>query len=164
MSNTDAAEHKPDFFISIGTELRKAREAQGLSLEEAANKLFLSRQRVIDIENDDFSRISSLIYARGYLRAYAKLVGVSEADILKKFSKLELQDQRDRADLSVVAKSRGAPISKQRRYMRWINLAVIAILILLVVLWWHGKRHGANEVANNNDMVQQVVIPSQSDK
>ncbi len=161
MSNIDFPEQKQDIFVSPGTELRKAREAQGLLLEEAANKLFLSRQRLIDIENDDFSRISSLIYARGYLRAYAKLVGVSETDILKKFGQLELQDQREHADLSVIAKSRGKSVSKQRRYVRWINIIIIGLLILMVVLWWQGKRHTSNEVSNNN-MVQQVVIPSQA--
>lgn len=162
MSDTDNPGQKQDIFVSPGAELRKAREAQGLSLEEVANKLFLSRQRLIDIENDDFSRISSLIYARGYLRAYAKLVGVSEIDILKKFGQLEIQDQRGHADLSVIARSGGKPVSKQRRYIRWINMAIIGLLILMVVLWWHGKNHSSNDVSNNN-MVQQVVIPSQAD-
>ena len=44
---------KPAAPPSIGQQLRMAREAQRLSIEEVARQLLLSRQLVADIENDD---------------------------------------------------------------------------------------------------------------
>lgn len=158
MSSTTNSQQQ-NVIIGPGQELRQAREAQGMSLEEVATKLFINKQRVIDIENDDYSKISSLIYARGYLRAYAKLVGLLEDDVLKKFCDLGLQDEKIHANLDIIASPRTR--NKQRTYVRLVNIAIIVVLVLLVVLWWQGKKRVAsNQQVSFKNPVQQVIIPS----
>ena len=107
----------------------------------------------------DYSKISSLIYARGYLRAYAKLVGLLEDDVLKKFCDLGLQDEKIHANLDIIASPRTR--NKQRTYVRLVNIAIIVVLVLLVVLWWQGKKRVAsNQQVSFKNPVQQVIIPS----
>jgi transcriptional regulator with XRE-family HTH domain len=146
--------------IGPGQELRQAREAQGMSLEEAAAKLFINKQRLIDIENDDYSRISSLIYARGYLRAYAKLVGLFEDDVLKKFNDLELHEERAHANLDIIASPR-TRLDKQHTYVKLVNIAIVVVLVLLVVLWWHGKKRAipSDQVSLKNPVQQVLPVP-----
>jgi cytoskeleton protein RodZ len=157
-NTTDSQQQKT--FIGSGQELRQAREAQGISLEEAATKLFINKQRIIDIENDDYSRISSLIYARGYLRAYAKLVGLFEDDVLKKFDDLGLREERAHANLDIIASPR-TKLDKQHAYIKLVNVAIVIILVLLVVLWWHGKKRvTSSEQVSLKNPVQQILIPT----
>lgn len=146
--------------IGPGQELRQAREAQGMSLEEAATKLFINKQRLIDIENNDYSRISSLIYARGYLRAYAKLVGLSEDDIVKKFNDLELHEERAHANLDIIASPR-TRLDKQHIYVKLVNVTIVIVLVVLVVLWWHGKKRivPADQVSLKSPVQQVLPVP-----
>lgn len=61
---------------AIGAQLQAAREAQGLSLEDAGHKLRLPARVLRKLESDDLSGIDYPIYLRGYLRSYSKLLGV----------------------------------------------------------------------------------------
>ncbi len=154
-STTDSQQQN----IGPGQELRQARESQGKSIDEVATKLFINKQRVLDIENDDYSKISSLIYARGYLRAYAKLVGLSEDEIVKKFNDLELHEERAHANLDIIASPR-TKLDKQHTYVKLVNIAIAIVLVLLVVMWWQGKKRLTfNQVSFKNPVQQVLPLP-----
>lgn len=72
MANNECFEqHNP-----VGVQLRAAREALGLSVEDAGRKLRLPARVLRQLEADDFTGIDSPIYLRGYLRSYSGLLGV----------------------------------------------------------------------------------------
>ncbi|HET9483472.1 MAG TPA: RodZ domain-containing protein [Xanthomonadales bacterium] len=64
--------------LSLGARLRNAREARGLGLDDAARALRIPSSRVADIEADRFESLGPAVYLRGYLRSYARLVGLPE--------------------------------------------------------------------------------------
>ena len=68
-------------FVEFGDKLRLAREALGLHITEVANQLLVNKQRIIEIENGDYSNITSQLHLRWYLNSYAKIVGLSEYEI-----------------------------------------------------------------------------------
>jgi len=159
MSNTTNSQQQ-NTSIGPGQELRQAREALGKSVEEVASELFINKQRLTDIENDDYSKISSLIYAKGYLQAYAKLVGLFEDDILKKFDDLGLHEKRVPANLDIIASPR-TKLDKRHIYVKLTNMAIAIILILLVVLWWQDKKRAAfSQQTSFKNPVQEVTIPA----
>src|SRR5690348_8142284 len=71
---------------SIGAALKHAREARGLSEVEVGEAINLRATLVRAIERDDFTLCGGDVYARGHLRAYAKLVGLDAAPLLATFT------------------------------------------------------------------------------
>ena len=57
-----------------GETLRKAREDKGLTLSAVAQQLNLTERALARIEAGDFSQLPGHTFARGYVRAYAKLL------------------------------------------------------------------------------------------
>ena len=67
---------------SIGTQLRKSREEQKLSLDEVAKATYMRARYLTALEEDDFERIPSLAQARGFLRSYAEYLGLDAEELL----------------------------------------------------------------------------------
>jgi cytoskeleton protein RodZ len=65
-----------------GRRLREAREAAGWRIERVAAELLLPPERVAQLEADDYSSFGPAVFARGYLRRCAALLGVPEAEVL----------------------------------------------------------------------------------
>ncbi|MCU0809649.1 MAG: DUF4115 domain-containing protein [Thiobacillaceae bacterium] len=71
-----------DQLRSIGQTLRVAREAQGLSVEDVATRLRLMQRQVDAIEADDFASLGQPVFARGFVRNYAKLLDLPPEALL----------------------------------------------------------------------------------
>ena len=79
---TDDSAQQIDTFTSPGTLLRTAREAQELSEREAADRLNLMPDYVAILERDDYDALRAPAFARGYVKAYGKLLGLNEEELL----------------------------------------------------------------------------------
>lgn len=66
---------------SVGARLRAAREAQGLSLPEVAARTRVTQRFLEALENDRLDLLPSPTYASGFARAYARAVGLDQADV-----------------------------------------------------------------------------------
>jgi cytoskeletal protein RodZ len=60
--------------MSVGAELAEARERLGLSVEEVSARTKIKIERLIAIEEMDAAQLPSLVYLKGFLRAYAAQV------------------------------------------------------------------------------------------
>ena len=134
---------------SLGQFLKRMREAKQLSLEHVADRLHLSRQRIIDIENDDYKHTSAETYAKGYLRSYAKLLGLDPEDIIVAFDHARFATGivRNRPELI-----EERPVTVSDSHMKWITYGIVAGLLLLVGLWWRSGH-------NNTAKVQANLVP-----
>ncbi len=72
--------------MSIGTQLRAAREARGASTSEAAAATRMKVQHIEALEREEFSVFAAPIYARGFLRTYAAYLGISPDPLLKEYA------------------------------------------------------------------------------
>ncbi len=70
-----------------GALLRKARENKGLTIEEMSAISNLTKQVIRGIEGDEYSELAGLSFVRGYLKLYAKKLGVDEAHVLETFDR-----------------------------------------------------------------------------
>lgn len=59
--------------------LSNERVKRGLSLQEVADRLKLSRKQLEAIENDEYDKLPGPAFARGFVRNYAKLLGLDVA-------------------------------------------------------------------------------------
>ncbi len=67
---------------SPGALVRQARERAGLAADELATQIKLSKNTLDALERDDFAALSEPVYVRGYYRKIAKVLPVSEAELL----------------------------------------------------------------------------------
>lgn len=75
--------------VEIGSHLRQAREAIGMSLEELQEKTRIQKSFLIAIENGEFHKLPSPFYVRTYLRSYANCVKIEPHHILRQYRKME---------------------------------------------------------------------------
>jgi len=80
MSDADPSEKE---VISAGEHLRVKREKLGVPLEEVARVTRIARGYLKALEDDDYDRLPSAAYAKGFLRVYAQYLGLNEEDVLE---------------------------------------------------------------------------------
>ncbi|MBM65484.1 MAG: hypothetical protein CMH55_04535 [Myxococcales bacterium] len=68
--------------ISVGQTLKAAREAQRLSQEQVAETLRLMPDAIAALEEERWERFPAVVYARGHLASYARLLGIEPASLL----------------------------------------------------------------------------------
>jgi cytoskeleton protein RodZ len=129
------------FSASPGEQLRREREFQGLSLADVADALNLRPAVIRGLELDDYEEVPIATYRRGYLRAYAHLLGIDDRPVLEAYRASFGQEDSDRK-VTPVHVTR--PPSKLGAWLfRLVTLLVIAGLIGLTLMWWQSR--GGNE-------------------
>lgn len=73
---------------SLGDRLKREREAKGLSLAEAAERLHLRREQVNALETSQFDYIKGDVFVRGYLKAYARLLDLDADEVVSQYDRL----------------------------------------------------------------------------
>jgi cytoskeleton protein RodZ len=114
---------------SPGALLRSAREAQGLSIEEAADRLRLGEALVLAMEEDRFGLLGAPVFARGHLRSYAALLGAPEQEIMAAF---EIGDVPEPTFLPALGRS---PVTRPCGIARWLTL-LAAVAAAGAAAWW----------------------------
>lgn len=71
--------------MALGETLRKAREAMGLTEAEVADRTHIMSSMVREIEAEDYHRFSAPIYGKGFIKLYAKFVGLDPAPLVAEF-------------------------------------------------------------------------------
>jgi len=69
----------------LGETLQRARLARGVTLQEAERTTRISHRYLEALENENFGLLPAPVYARGFLRTYARYLGLEPADLLPLF-------------------------------------------------------------------------------
>jgi len=129
-----------DQLRSIGQTLREAREAQGLSVEEVATRLRLMRRQVDAIEADDFASLGQPVFARGFVRNYAKLLDLPPGALLAQMA-------GDSSDTRVVTQPPPPPhfwLSSPWLILLMLGL-VVAVAVPIGLYLWLNSDSGEDE-------------------
>src|SRR5437868_2908557 len=71
--------------LEIGSSLGKARQAQGLSLEDIGARLKVTVRKLAAIEAGDLQALPDLTFAKGLMRAYARVLHADIDELLSRF-------------------------------------------------------------------------------
>lgn len=120
-----------------GESLRQARELKGWSVAEVAAQLNLTPQRLTQLEDGAFDKLPGTTFARGYIRAYAKLLELDQNRLVMEFDQFT---GTDATGSSVHALGR---IEEPVRYSQSI-LRLVSFLLLLALIgggffWWQDQ-------------------------
>lgn len=73
---------------TFGPRLRRERERRGISLETLASRTNVSVELWIGLETNDFSKWPGGLFARAFIRDYARVVGLDPAELVDDFCRL----------------------------------------------------------------------------
>ena len=132
--NEEMFPNQNDLATSPGKLLQVAREEKNLRPEDVAYEIRLTPSQVLALEENDYSRMPEQTYVRGYLRNYARLVGVPENDILMAFARLTRTSEKKMQPV-MPARESDTNINMGSKGVRWLAVGIIVAVIILSAVW-----------------------------
>ena len=76
--------------LTLGQLLKQEREKMGITIEKASKILMVRHQHIINLENDMYDSFPAGVYFKGFIRNYARLLGLDE-NIVFEYYKCQLE-------------------------------------------------------------------------
>jgi cytoskeletal protein RodZ len=115
----------------LGEELRAAREARNLSLSDVSERIHIRSVYLQSLEDENWGAIAAPVYVRGFLRTYARFLGLDAEAAVERFNTaiagadaFTPPPPRDR--------SGGMERTPSRRPSAWLWAAAAVALVLVV--------------------------------
>ena len=123
--------------VNPGETLRQARESNGWSLAEVALKLNLTVNSLSNLEAGAFDKLPGHTFARGYIRAYAKLLGMDQTVLVQQFDQSTGTDSRGSAVHSLGRIEE--PVRVSHTILRIVSLLLLIAVIGGGFIWWQDQ-------------------------
>ncbi|QUW67652.1 helix-turn-helix domain-containing protein [Pseudomonas synxantha] len=136
--------------VNPGETLRQARESNGWSLAEVALKLNLTSTSLANLEAGAFDKLPGHTFARGYIRAYAKLLGIDQAVLVQEFDQFTGTDAQG-------SNVHGLGRIEEPTRVSHTILRIVSLLLLVAVVgggfvWWQDQASQRNKDLTSNAM------------
>lgn len=169
MPDHEAQPQERSELSSFGEELRREREIRGISLKEIADATKVSKRFLEAIERNDHKTLPAPVFTRGFVREYARYLGLSADDIVNRYNyaaagdlNVEKSPHLDRLTPPppdphprTPAPKKGIPPPYARIDRNIFVLVVIAAALAAVSWWAIRQRRAADDVAR-----EEVVAPT----
>lgn len=119
-----------------GTLLKQKREALGLSQKQVADRLRLRVAIIRNIEDNQFDSDLVATFTRGYLRSYAKAVGLSVAEVVESYEVHYVTGPQEQRTQSFSRKNKRAQHDSRIMLITWV---IVLVIIGMSSLWWWQK-------------------------
>lgn len=150
---------------SIGAFLRRERELRQISLEELVQTTRVPLRMLQRIEEDRFEELPGDVFARGFLRSYARALNLDAEQLLRRFAEGRKVEAKAPAPLltSLQAPERG------RRFGIAIALVILGILFTLALSIVFNARHRSTPLelsylGSPANSAQPACLPSARDR
>ncbi len=148
---------------SVGQQLRAGRERAGLSVDDAARALKLSNRQVESLEHDDWASLPGKTMIRGFVRNYARLVGLDGRELMAALEGMAMPKSPE------LRGAEGTPVSmpKEGKSDRKDVLRVLAGLLVLALAlvayfflpadMWQSTVQAIKDASQSNEAVVDTV-------
>lgn len=123
-----------------GARLRELRISRKLSLEDVAAQLRLDPPRLEALENDAYDELPGPTFVRGYLRGYARTVGVPAGPLLETYERYGYDTPALIPDITSRPQIRSSDVP-----VKLVTYVLVVLLAVLVGVWWFSHREPAVE-------------------
>ncbi len=143
---------------SVGEFFRQVRETKGLTVDEVASKTRIRSDFVKALEDGNFAKLPDQVFARGFVRSYARSLGLDEEDAIHRFVQsagafYEKQDERERLKVRQVEEERKRQANRKAVAVA-IGIAVLTPIFLLSREQSSVLRRGTSELTSNKRSAQ----------
>jgi cytoskeleton protein RodZ len=142
-----------------GAIVKARREERGLTRQDIADSLNLGQRVIEDIETENWARLPTPAFTRGYLRAYAKLLDIDPDEVASAFEAALGRGEVRRADVSPMQPKRGRGVADVAQkhpgavLTSAVGVVICAVLVVLWAVWPAAKESAAAPVAATVDPV-----------
>ena len=159
----EAQQETPEILSELGGAFKKAREAQKLTIQDVRNRLHLNENQIIALEQDDFGAFGDSTRARGFIRTYARLLGLNEESLLEKHRQLYPSETLNALDVKTETLARVAQPSAMPRY----GLFLAGFVLLALLIWFlstlnfsSSSQENEVDLAAAQEPLSEPVLPS----
>lgn len=137
---------------AFGERLKKEREQRNLSLEDIAQATKISARNLRALEAEDFANLPGGVFNRGFVRAYARHLGVDEESLIKLYLDATGDVLPSRAEQQAVPEASAEPSPSQGQEpgsgLSLIRLAIggVALAVIVLTVFWF-LRHRTDDSA-----------------
>lgn len=128
---------------ALGEEFRSAREARGLTLSDVAEQIHIRSVYLNAIENDDWKAIGAPVYVRGFIRTYARFLGLDGEDAVGRFNQTAPPERPAHAPAAAMDFSD----DRERNGPSWLAIGggLVALLLVAFVVYeyWQYAKGGS---------------------
>jgi cytoskeleton protein RodZ len=131
---------------TFGERLRREREMRGVSLNEIATATKIGTRSLKALEDEDFSKLPGGIFNKGFVRAYARFLGIDEDQAVADYvAAAGAQEQSSEAVIEKLAaeserRADEKRIQRQRESAEppftWNTVALVVVIAVAAVLGW----------------------------
>ena len=120
---------------SIGEFFRQVRETKGLTIDEVASKTRIRTDFVKALEDGNFAKLPDQVFARGFVRSYARSLGLDEDDAIHRFDQsagayYDKHVERERLRVRQAEEERKRKANRKAVAIA-IGIAIITLIFLL---------------------------------
>ncbi|MEA2163606.1 MAG: cytoskeleton protein RodZ [Thermoanaerobaculia bacterium] len=146
---------------SFGEELRREREIRGISLKEIADATKISKRFLDAIERNDHKTLPAPVFTRGFVREYARYLGLSSEEMVNRYNFAAVGDDRieQSAHLERLTTPQAPPLSRKKapamsipppyaRVDRNVYILIIVVVALAAVSYWALKHRRDSRLAS----------------
>ena len=121
--------------LSPGKMLAAARERAGLSQDQVAGDLYMTLTKVRALENDEYHRLHSDTFIRGYIRAYANLLKINVDEVMTAYDK-----EAQRLGLVEVFVPKAVEGSGKKTWLIVGLVGFVLLVVWLISVWFFGNK------------------------
>ncbi|AUI85401.1 helix-turn-helix domain-containing protein [Vibrio azureus] len=142
--------------LEAGTLLKNQRESLGLTQKSVADRLRLKLSVIDQIERNCFEGQLASTFTRGYIRSYAKLVGLDEEKVLEALEETPSSCEQSQAQ-QMQSFSRKTKHEKHNSRIMWLTWIIALVLIGISGAWWWQSQQQNTEVLVSDELVVEPI-------
>lgn len=152
-NNQDDFSKIEDSKLSFGSYLKKVRLEKGMSIEDIMDYSKISNHMVQLIEADNISKLPEPVYLKGFLKTYAKAVGVDPDDVIERYKRalnketVIAETSRDFQGIRRVSYKSVKPPREERKggSMKWMMLLFLVAAVAIGAFIYKGYTKNSDE-------------------
>lgn len=143
---------------TLGEKLRQAREARGISISEVAEQTRISALYIKSIEEDDYRTLPGGIFNKGFVKSYARQVGIDEQEALQDYSALVGSQNMPKSDEvktyrpEVLTDDQSSKSNLPTIIFAVVILGLMTFGILALLNYTQNKSNGGDIAAGNTNI------------
>jgi cytoskeletal protein RodZ len=130
---------------SFGAKLKLEREKRSVTLEQISLSTKIGMRMLQALEEDKFSQLPGGIFNKGFVRAYARHIGLDEDQTITDYLEASGEGPAPEPEAAVESKPAPAEVREQsaHRPLPWGLFAAILLMVALALWFWKRSQHNS---------------------